>query len=142
MHESHLVCGAERARHVDEPAHAIEHGDLSVAHGRAQRLPFHELHHDEQHTVLLADVVDVDDVRVLERGGHARLAQHTVGGPGAHVGVAGAAGVGAAPVGAQHLDGYAAAERGVVGAEDLAHAALAEQAFDGVATDPVTRAHE
>src|SRR4051812_3242981 len=52
--------------------------NLSQRHGaapqlRAQRLPLHQLHHNERATLELSDVVHSNDVRVIQGGGGARL---------------------------------------------------------------------
>ena len=55
--------------------------DRGVDRGRrllAQRAAGDQLHHQEEAAGLLADVVDRDDVRVVERGGGARLAQEAL----------------------------------------------------------------
>ena len=56
------------ARGVDRRERAVGVDHL------AQRLAGHVLHHDEGRAVLLAPVVDRDDVRVVQAGGRLRLA--------------------------------------------------------------------
>ena len=108
---------------------------------RVQRLPFHVLHHDEQAAVGLADLVDLADERVIERGRRQRLAAEPLA---------------CEPVGfrcrRQQLHRDPALEAGVLGEEDFTHAACAKWRQDPVASrkgihvecvgDPSTRADE
>ena len=91
-------------------------------HEFRQRLAADVLHAEEAGAVGLADVVNLDDVRVRELGGGVGLAgepgdEHRVGRP---------------PL-AHHLEGDVAVERELPGEVDRAHAAAAEFAFDRVA---------
>ena len=81
--------------------------------------------HDQVELALvgLADVVDVDDVRVVDAVGGARLAQH----PRAQVRLA-------AQIGADQLDRDDAIDEHVAGAVDDAHAAFADARLEPVAT--------
>ena len=88
-----------------------------------QRLPAHELHDDEGRAVVLADVIDVDDVRVGEGGGRARLALEA----GAEAGIGG-------ELRPRRLDRHVATEEEIVTEVDDRHPALAEAAADAVAT--------
>src|SRR6185436_9013324 len=90
----------------------------------AERLALEQLHGDEQLAVLLADVVELADVRMVDAGGRPRLALE-----------APARGVVAAQ-GAHLLERDGAAEPLVPGCVDDAHAALAERARHGVVPDP------
>ena len=77
-----------------------------------QRFPVDPLHRDEEHAVLVAQVVDREDVRVVEPGGRAGLVNE------AFPSVA----VGGESVG-QHLDRDPAPERRVLGEVHLSHSA-------------------
>ncbi|MDF3043565.1 MAG: hypothetical protein K0Q71_6271 [Thermomicrobiales bacterium] len=88
-----------------------------------QRLPAHQLHDDEGRAVVLADVIDVDDVRVGEGGGRARLALET----GAEAGIGG-------ELRPRRLDRHVAAEEEIVTEVDDRHPPLAEAAPDAIAT--------
>ena len=83
-----------------------------------------EVLHDEVELALLglADVVDVDDVRVVDAVGGARLAQH----PRAKMRLA-------AQIGANQLQRDDAIDEHVAGAIDDAHAAFAEARLEPVA---------
>ena len=112
--------GAVRLRQaVRELRAEVEHlgdGQGAAREPAPQRLALHVLHHHVVGARLAgrhADVVDVDDVRVVEGRGGARLAVEPVQ----------QLGIGA---GAQHLEGDRAAQPGVAGAVDLAHAARAQ----------------
>ncbi len=65
----HCESGGNPERDVERPIG----GERLVAHERPERLAADELHHDERHPVLLADVVDRRDVRVVERRGELRF---------------------------------------------------------------------
>ena len=80
-----------------------------------QRPAVEQFHDDELLAVVLADVVDRADVRVVERRGDARLAAEAV----ERFGVGG-------EIGGQELQRDLAAEADVLGAVDHAHAAGAE----------------
>ena len=90
--------------------------------GRERRAD--EVLHDEVELALfgLADVVDVDDVRVIDAVGGARFAQH----PRAQVRLA-------AQIGANQLERDDAIDEDVAGAIDDAHAAFAEPRLEPVA---------
>ena len=81
-------------------------------------------HRDVELALVLAGVVDRDDVRMVERGGELRLAQEALS---------------EAPVLGQlrceQLEGDLAVERKVVGPVDDAHPAAAEQRLDPVAEE-------
>ena len=80
---------------------------------RVERLPVDVLHDDEVHVVVAADVVDGDDVRMVERGGGARLAQKAR--PLRR----------RCPLG-EHLDCHVALQPRIAGEIDGAHAALSD----------------
>ena len=83
-----------------------------------------QLHDDEVLAVVLADVVDRADVRVVERRGDARLPPESL----ERVGARG-------ELGRQELQRDLAAEADVFGAVDDAHAAAAEAIEDPVVAD-------
>ena len=87
----------------------------AAGHDR-QRLPFDELHRDEAALEHVADLVDGDDVRMIQRRGGARFLLEAAD----RVAVAGQAR-------AEQLDGDLAAEPRVVCEIDLAHAAAADE---------------
>ncbi|MEP7125962.1 MAG: hypothetical protein ABJE95_33830, partial [Byssovorax sp.] len=71
----------------------------------------------------LADVVDVDDVRVIDAVRRARLAQH----PGSQMRLA-------AEVGADELEGDDSIDEDVSGPVNDAHPALSEASFEAITT--------
>ena len=90
-----------------------------------QRHALEQLHGQERHAAVLADLVDGDDVVVLDLGGGAGLAQEAFAGDLAlgHL--------------RQHgLEGDGALQLRVLGQEDHPHAALAQQLQDAVGTEP------
>src|SRR5262249_55725292 len=100
-----------------------------LAEPLAEGLALDVLHHHEVRAVLArghAHVVDVDDVRMVERGRGARLAVEPVE----------QLGVGA---GTQDLEGHGPPQPGVARAVDLAHAARAQAVDDFVRPDPFSR---
>ena len=104
-----------------------------------QVLALEQLHGHVGHALLLPEVVDGDDVRVVELGGGLGLALEAVAGALVLAELAG-----------DDLDRDLAAEHRVEGAEDLAHGALAELLHDleladlgelhAVPANPTTRA--
>ena len=64
-----LAADPQRALGVDAPDAVEQAGEVA---------PADVAHRQEQHAVALADAVDRHDVRVLERGRHARLAQEAL----------------------------------------------------------------
>ena len=90
-------------------------GPVSTGHG-AQRLALDELHRDEAAASTVADVVDGDDVRMVERrrGARSRSKRRPLG-------------VAAVDPRAEELERDVAAEPRVVRAIDLAHAAAPDQ---------------
>jgi hypothetical protein len=95
-------------------------------------LSLEKLHHEERMALVLADVVQGTDVRMLEPGHRAgfaleALAPHRVGGQRRR----------------QHLDRHRPVEPGVARLEDLAHAAFADQRQDLVRAETRTgRQHQ
>ena len=109
---------------VDRPRRLLRrHLVLALEPGR-ERLALDELHGEIGLPLPLADVVDLDDVRVVERGHGAGLAQEAL--------------LDALVVRerrGQHLDRDVAAERRLVALVDHAHAAAAQLGDDVVVTD-------
>ena len=81
-------------------------------------------HGEEQRAVLFSRVEDRDDVRVVERGGNARLAQEAL---------AEAAVIG--KVGGDHLERHLAPEALLLSAVDRAHSSSADEPLDQVARE-------
>ena len=96
--------------------------------GPRERPPVHPLHHDERPAVLIADVVDRADIRVIQRGGGAGLQLETP-----------------SPVGIgrqrrrQELDRDAACEASVAPLVDLAHPARRREGLDFIRAEPAPR---
>jgi hypothetical protein len=82
----------------------------------------HVAHRQEQHAVALADTVDRDDVRMLERSRQARLAQEAL-----------AEALVARELGQEDLQRHAPLERDVLGRVHRARRALTDQRLDPVA---------
>ena len=123
---SESVAGMVRNHQVDLPADREHLGYrqwLPLAPVR-ERFTLEQLHHQIVDAVLVTDVEERADVRVVELRDGARLALET----GADLGGRGQAR-------GQHLDRDIAAEAGVVGAIDLAHAAGAKGGEDPVGTE-------
>lgn len=94
----------------------------------AQGHAVHELHRDEAHSLLFADLVDGDDAGVVQGRGGAGLALEAAQALGAGGDLAG-----------QHLDGGLAPELQVAGAIDLPHAPGAQGRQDLVGSEPRSR---
>jgi len=86
-----------------------------------ERLPLHQLHHDEGVALVLGDLVDHADAGVIEGGGGARLPLESLERLGVVRQLVG-----------QQLEGHATLEAHVLRLVDDAHAAAAEPAQDPV----------
>src|SRR5664280_1282500 len=108
-------------------ASCVIHADASAsgaapALSRSRSVPAGEVGHDEKrHAVVLAEVVHGEDVRMLERGHHSRLAQEAL----QKVPLDGVCGE-------NHLHGHRARELRVGGLVDLGHPALPEKLLEPV----------
>ena len=69
-----LVRGVERARHLHREVDGLRDRDRALLQQLLDALPVAQLHDDERPSVVLPDVVDDADVRVVERGGEVGLA--------------------------------------------------------------------
>jgi hypothetical protein len=95
-----------------------------LAHLGGKVVPVDEAHGDEERAVLLAGLVDGDDVRMLERGRHARLALEAP----AELRVG-------RELGHDDLERHAAVEAAVDREVDHAHAAAPDLALDVVGAE-------
>ena len=89
----------------------LPHGQTACDEEVAQGHALHPFHRDERHAGLLADVVDGQDVRMIQRGGGLRFLLE----PAETIGIAG-------HVARKDLDGNRAIEPRVARAVHLAHA--------------------
>jgi len=122
------VRGVETVGDLDaEIEHAVER-QRSARDLLLQRVAVEQLHHDELLALVLADVVNRADVRVVERRGHARLASEPI----ERLRVGG-------EIRGQELQRDLAAQADVFGAVHHAHAARAEPLQDLVVTDQGTK---
>ena len=113
-------CAADSASAISvATVSACSSGSGPFASRSRQRLARQVLHHEVGGAVMLADVVQRADVRVVQPGDGLGLALEA----GTAVGVG-------AELGRQDLDGDAAIEAGVAGLVDLAHAARADGGLD------------
>jgi hypothetical protein len=114
--DAEVVGAAERGAHLLEDVDAARERHRTARELGAERRP-DEVLHDEIELALfrLADVVDVDDVRVVDAVRGARLAEH----PRTEVRLA-------AQIRANELEGDDAIDEDVARAIDDAHAAFAE----------------
>ena len=125
VHDARAVRRVERARHLrHEPREPIGASGPSLAHRGGEVVPVDEAHRDEERAVLLAGLVDRDDVRVLEGGRDARLALEAL----AELRVG-------RELGHDDLQRHAAAEATVGRKVDDAHAAAPDFALDVVGAE-------
>ena len=68
------VRGVERIRDFDRPRERLVERQRSFRQPRRKRFAVHELHDQKVDALVVADVVNGADVRVVERGDGARLA--------------------------------------------------------------------
>ncbi len=117
MHDPAHVRGVERLADLRAHARGLARGQgTGLADDRREVLALDQLHHDVRPGVVLAEVVNGDDVGVAQRRGRPGLVTE----PGQEVGVA-------PELGAQQLDGNVALELRVARAIDAGHAALSEK---------------
>src|SRR5215471_19063848 len=90
-------------------------------HNLVQRAAWDELHRDEVHLVALADFVDGDDVRMIQRCGRSRL----------HLKARALFGI-LTGVRLKEFDRYPAEQVRIPGAKDRTHAALTQFVLDPV----------
>ncbi|MEZ4392180.1 MAG: hypothetical protein R3A48_13880 [Polyangiales bacterium] len=122
VHHAEVVRATERRRHLLEHVDRPREGERPLGDLRRERRADEVLHHEVELALLgLADVVNVDDVRVVDAVRGAGLAEH----PRAQVGLA-------AEVGANELERDDAVNQHVSGAVDHAHAALAQPRFEPI----------
>ncbi len=128
MHQLHLVRVAGTGAQLLHPAELVGKGDGGLSSDEAgEGFTGHVLHHDERLRVVLAEVVDRDDIRVAQRRGSACLARESF------------AGVGQIEIASEHFDRDHAAEDGIVGHIHCAHAPATKFSLDLVPTDLGTR---
>jgi hypothetical protein len=122
VHDAEVVSARESGAHLLEDVDAARERHRSARELRGERRPHQVLHHEIELSVFrLADVVDVDDVRVIDAIRGARFAQH----PRAQVRFA-------TEVGANQLHGDDAIDEHVSRAVDDAHAAFADARLEPV----------
>src|SRR5579872_657210 len=98
------------------------------AQALGERLAVEELHDEEVGTVLRADVVEMANVRMIQRGNGAGFALKTL----LKLGSVG-------EVSGENLDGHEAIEARVFRAVDLSHAAGAQRRLNFIGTKPGAR---
>jgi hypothetical protein len=103
----------------------LRRGERSFLQALRQRLAFEEFHDDEIHAVLLADVVQRADVRMIEAGNDFGFAFETL-----------AAGSIVGEFVGENLDGYNTLQTRIACLIHLAHAARAERREDLIGTKP------
>jgi hypothetical protein len=124
MNDAALMRRVERAGHLHRQVDGLRDGDRAGLQQLLDALALAQLHHDERLAVVLLDVVDDADVRVVERGGELGLA----------VEARERRGLGRQPR-RQELERDVAAELHVVRAVHDAHAAGAQLGLDAIARD-------
>ena len=128
VHNSALVRGGEAARDLRCVVDGLTLRERRAPQLLAQRLAFEQLGDDEGRAVVLPNVVDGEDVRVVERAGGASLLLEACEALGVCRELRG-----------QHFDRHVAPDLRVAREIDLAHPALAEQGADFVAAEAGVR---
>ncbi len=124
MHDAFLVRRVQRVRDVARDPQGLSERHRATVDARGERVTLHELEHQGTAAAALFEAEDGGDVRMTERGQHARLAGET----GHAVGIAGHR------LG-EDLDGHVTVKGGVASAIDLAHAARPDGVDDLVRPD-------
>ncbi len=123
MHDAFLVRGGNPCRGLRSDVQQRVQREGAVVHRLAERLAFDQLARDVIHAVGLADVIDGDDIRMIQREHRARFLQKA-----RHV-------LGIANVARSQGLQRDAAPHPVYRAIDLAHAAGAKRSLDRVRAD-------
>jgi hypothetical protein len=132
MDEAFPVRGVEGPRHIRHPPHHdIEGGPLR--HHRSERFPRDELHHEIRRAVVIAHVVNRDNVRMIELRDGARLFTHSPSCRRAARRIA-------FFLDEEQLDRDDPMQLRVPGSEDTPHSAGAEHPLDAVAAELCTHA--
>ena len=124
MHDAGRVRRCQRRGGLDGDLENLAQRQLATLQALAQRFAFDQLRDDVARLVVIADFVNGQDVRVVQRRRRARLLQEA----------GDALGIGTQAL-EQELDRHRPAERRIVRLVDLAHAAAAEQGADLVTAD-------
>ena len=125
VHEPDGMRGVERGADLEADRRDPRGRDPALAGQQALEVdPGHVAHDEVEMAALLAGRVDRDDVRMVDRGRHARLALEAL--TEARI---------ARPLGGDQLDGDGPAERQLGRAVDDAHAAAAGDRLDAAAGD-------
>ena len=127
MHDALLVRRMESQRDLDGDVERFTDRQRTAADVLAQRRAVDKFHRDERRAVTLADVVDGQNMRVIERRGGSRFVREAAQTIGILINVT------------QHLDGDDAFETVVHRAIDDTHAAFADKRQDLVRAEPRTR---
>jgi len=125
MNHAPLMGGGEGLQHASRDVVGVVEREHPLAReARFERLAFEQRHHEKGLAALVvADVDDIHDSLVSQRGERARFEQESADGA-----------LVRSAIGAQPLEREAPSEQLVTNTVDHAHAALAEQAFDAVST--------
>jgi len=118
------VSPVEGVRHLNADVDDLVNLQRTAGKAVPERLPLHQLHHDEGASVVFSDVVDGADVPVIERGG----------GPGLHPEPVERLLI-ARELFGHELDGNRPPQPDVLGSVDDAHSASAQLADDSVVRD-------
>jgi hypothetical protein len=115
MHDSARVCRFECGGDLQAILQHARNRQRSPSDHPVERLSLDELHDDERVVVLLFDVVDGDDVRMIQRRGCARFVKEPAQTAGVDAGVS-----------RQRFDRDGAAQTGIRRPIDHTHAAAAD----------------
>jgi hypothetical protein len=124
MEEPALVRFLQRFGDLAGQSQGLGQPERAVLQAPVERVAGDVLHDQEDRVALFADLEDLADVRMIERGHRHRFAPQPL--PRLHVGGGG---------GWEQLDRDLTIETGVVGAIDLAHAALTDLGDEAVAAE-------
>ena len=121
MHHALAVDFVQCVGNLDAVLKRLIHWQSALHQAVGQRLTFDVLHDDEVDPIVLTDVVERADVRMIQLRDRSGLTLEPLSSPGVFCEMLG-----------QHLDGHRPAEAGVLGLVDFTHAASPDAGDESV----------
>ena len=128
MDDSAAVRAVHRGGQIDGVGERLLEGQRSLGQARGERLSLDIFHHQEVDAILLTDVVERADVRVIQRGDGPRFALESFAGQRIHMEQRG-----------QDFDSDGSGQTCVTALVDLPHSAGSQQSSDLIRTETRAR---